>query len=303
VRPLRLRLTALIAALLVACQGSVPGTIARPTPTLDPDSVFFAAGAELPVLQNVLTSDPDDDDTNKPATAPTGGVIIRKSSNTLVLKAPAQPVGPRRVGIQIGHWKTEEAAADLAKLRGQIGARWDDVAEVDVNLDIGKRVQGLLIAKGIVVDLIPTTIPAGYVADAFVAIHADSDGVGELSGFKLAHGKLRGPFEDSLVAALKESYANATGFDYDATHITVDMRYYYAFNWGRFQHTTSPHTPAAILEMGYLSSDDDRAFLTERADKVADGIAAGIMKFLSDTPRSQIFKDDIVVQLPKPTSP
>jgi len=50
-----------------------------------------------------------------------------------------------------------------------------------------------------------------------------------------------------------------------------------------------------ILEMGYISNDDDRALMLDHADLVAGSIADGIMKFLSDTPRSNIFGQDLLV--------
>ena len=292
-------LLALALCALVGCQAAVP--IAAPRPTGDADLLLIPAGAPLPVLQSDFTSDPTDDDSFKPAISPAGGAYLRRSTNSILLRVPQPPQGPRRVGIQVGHWKTDEVPAELHKLLGAGGAIWGDVAEVDVNMDIAKRVSAILIRSGVVVDLLPTTVPEGYVADAFLALHADSDGSGELSGFKMADGPLRGPFEDRLLKDVRDAYAKATGMDYDATHVGVDMRYYYAFNWARFLHTTSAHTPAAILEMGYISSDDDRRVLTEQADSVAAAIASGLLKFLADTPRSQIFHDDIVVPLPKAT--
>ncbi|HEX9266631.1 MAG TPA: N-acetylmuramoyl-L-alanine amidase, partial [Candidatus Limnocylindria bacterium] len=105
----------------------------------------------------------------------------------------------------------------------------------------------------------------------------------------------RGPYEDALLNDIKDSYGAATGLDYDPTHITSQMRGYYPFSWSRFQHAVAAHTPAVILEMGYLSNDDDRALMLDRADLVAGSIADGIMKFLSDTPRSTIFGQDLVV--------
>src|SRR5204863_6810893 len=137
------------------------------------------------------------------------------------------------VGIRVGYWQTADVPPQLHKVIGGSGAIWGDVTEIEVNMDIGKRVASLLTKQGVVVDLLPTTVPEGYVADAFLALHADSDGIGELSGFKMAHGPLRGPFEDRLLLDIRDAYAKATGMDYDATHIGVDMRYYYAFNWGR----------------------------------------------------------------------
>jgi hypothetical protein len=52
--------------------------------------------------------------------------------------------------------------------------------------------------------------------------------------------------------------------------------------------------------MGYLSSDADRALLTDHADRIAGAIAVGLLRFLNDTPRSEIFRDDIVIPLPRP---
>jgi N-acetylmuramoyl-L-alanine amidase len=298
------RIAVLIAAALVvvACQA---GPLVAPPAfqaSTDPDLTFVPAGAPLPVLQSALTSDPNDDDTQKPAVSPAGGSYLRHSTNSIVLRIPTPPQGPRRVGIQVGHWNTDDVPPELHKLIGANGAIWGDVAEVDVNMNIAKRVTALLTKQGVVVDLLPTTVPEGYVADAFVALHTDSDGVGELSGFKLAHGKLRGPFEDRLLSDLQDAYAKGTAMDYDGTHVGVDMRYYYAFNWGRFQHATSAHTPAAILEMGYISSDDDRRLLTAEPDRIASAIASGVLRFLAETPRAQIFQKDIVVPLPPPVA-
>ena len=292
----------LLASLLVGCQGSaVP--ILRSTATVNTDETFVPAGAPLPVLQSSLTSDPTDNDSFVPALAPPGGAILRRSTNSIVLRVPAPLQGPRRVGIQVGHWKTDEAPPELSRLIPQTGTIWGAVTEVDVNLDVAQRVAALLTRQGIVVDLLPSTVPVGYVADAFLALHADSDGIGELSGFKLAHGPLRGPFEDRLVTDIKDAYGSGTGMAYDAEHIGLNMLYYYPFNWSRFQHAAAAHTPAAILEMGYLSSDDDRPLLIDHPDRIAGAIANGLLRFLSDTPRSQIFKDDLVIPLPPVPAP
>jgi N-acetylmuramoyl-L-alanine amidase len=210
------------------------------------------------------------------------------------------------VAIQAGHWKSDEAPDELRRLIPQTGAEWEGVTEVEINLDIAQRVGVILNSKGIAVDILPTTIPVGYVADAFVALHADSDGVGANSGYKMAHGARRGPYEDALLNDIKDSFGAATRLDYDATHVTRNMTGYFAFNWSRFQHAVAAHTPAVILEMGYVSSDDDRALMTDRADVVATSIADGIVKFLNDTARSQIFGQDLVVPAfpsrPRPTA-
>jgi len=267
---------------------------------LGSDPNFVPAGAPL----GQIGSDPDDPNDPWSAAAPPGGVIVQtpgptagpSATGTLRIPIPKNvPAGPRRVAIQAGHWKSDEAPDELRRLIPQTGAAWEGVTEVEINLDIAQRVSVILNSKGIAVDVLPTTIPVGYVADAFVALHADSDGVGENSGFKMAHGARRGPYEDALLNDIKDAYGAATGLDYDARHVTRNMTGYFGFSWTRFQHAVAPHTPAVILEMGYVSSDDDRALMLDRADLVANSIADGIMKFLTDTPRSQIFGQDLVV--------
>jgi N-acetylmuramoyl-L-alanine amidase len=252
----------------------------------------------------MIGSDPGDPDDPWSAAAPPGGAIVEtpgptagpNATGTIRIPVPrAIPTGPRRVGIQAGHWKTDEAPAELRRLEVQTGAEWEGITEVEINLDIAQRVAVILNSHGIAVDLLPTTIPTGYVADAFVALHGDSDGVGEWSGFKLAHGSRRGPHEDALLASLKEHYGAASGLAYDPTHISNNMRGYYGFSWSRFQHAVAAHTPAVILEMGYVSHDHDRALMLDKADVLAAGIAEGIMRFLSATPREAIFSQDLVV--------
>jgi N-acetylmuramoyl-L-alanine amidase len=129
----------------------------------------------------------------------------------------------------------------------------------------------------------------------FLALHADGDGTGEKSGFKIAHGSRRGPYEDKLVSVLRDEYGKYTGLDWDATGISRNMTNYYSFNWGRYQHAAAAHTPAVILEMGFLSNDHDRDVMVNHADGVAVAIVNGIQRFLDDVPRSKIFGEDLVV--------
>jgi N-acetylmuramoyl-L-alanine amidase len=252
----------------------------------------------------MIAADPDDPEDPWSAAAPPGGVIVQKPGPTASAGAPSTiripvpknvPSGPRRVAIQAGHWKSDEAPAELRRLIPQTGAAWEGASELEINLDIAKRVGIILNSKGIAVDILPTTIPVGYVADAFVALHADSDGVGENSGFKMAHGARRGPYEDALLNDIKAAFGAATGLDYDARHVTRNMTGYFAFSWSRFQHAVAAHTPAVILEMGYVSNDDDRALMLDKADVLAAAIADGVLKFLNETPRSKIFGQDLVV--------
>jgi N-acetylmuramoyl-L-alanine amidase len=291
----------------------VAGLRIGPMTGIASDPNYVPAGAPL----GMIGSDPDDPDDPWSAAAPPGGVVVQtpgpsagpSATSTIRIPVPKNvPTGPRRVAIQAGHWKTDEAPDELRRLIPQTGAEWEGVTEVEINLDIAQRVGVILNSKGIAVDILPTTIPVGYVADAFVALHADSDGVGVNSGFKMAHGSRRGPYEDALLDDIKNAFGAATHLDYDALHITSNMRGYFAFNWSRFQHAVAPHTPAVILEMGYVSNDDDRALMLDHADVLASAIASGVMKFLDETPRSKIFGQELVVpafparpQRPSPT--
>jgi N-acetylmuramoyl-L-alanine amidase len=207
------------------------------------------------------------------------------------------PDGPRRIGIQIGHWEAEIAPPELgARIRTQTGTSWGGVNERDINRDIALRIKKVLEPQGYIVDVLPVTLPNGYLADAFVSLHGDGDGTGENSGFKMAYMTRRTPYEAALLAAIKETYGAATGLSYDQDRTTRDMVNYYAHNWRRFQNATSPFTPSVILEMGYVSSARDRALMTRQPDLLAKAIAAGIVSFLEAHPRETLFGKDLLVQ-------
>jgi len=289
---------AVVAAGVIGCGVVAPGTVPG-IPGVQPiGGVKVQAGAPLPMLQDI---DPEDLDPARDvpgvppvALAPPGGAIVQ--SNGVRIPKPAMPTGARRIGIQVGHWMTDQVPAELgSRITFQTGTSWAGVDEVDVNMDIAQRIKAQLTARGYIVDIIPTTVPLGYLADVFLALHADGDGTGENSGFKLAHGSRRGPYEDKLVALLRDEYAKVTGLSDDAEHVTRNMLGYYAFNWGRYQHAAAAHTPAAILEMGYLSNGHDRDVMVNHADGVATAIVNGIQRFLDDVPRSKIFGEDLIV--------
>jgi len=278
-----------IAATFIARAAS----LASPQRPADAKVLLVPAGAPIPLLEESY----GDSDMTPYAVAPPGGVIVQPG--TVRVPQPKAPAGPRKVGIQVGHWKLDEVPDELTRLVVQTGTTWNGVKEVDVNLDVAQRVGTLLKAKGVAVDIFGATVPAGYVADAFIALHADGDGTGENSGFKMAHNARRGPFEDRLLQTVREEYAKSTNMDYDGLHVTRSMLGYFVYNWSRYQHAVSPYTPGTILEMGYLSNDDDRAILVDHSDAVAAGIANGLLRFLNETPRDQIFGKELVVpQLP-----
>jgi N-acetylmuramoyl-L-alanine amidase len=212
------------------------------------------------------------------------------------LPPPTETAGPARkanygangkpkIGIQAGHWMSDQLPDQLASLRGQTGGSGGGVREVDFTLDMARLVTKLLQDAGYEVDLLPATVPADYTADAFVAIHADASTSGAPSGYKLARSRFS-PIpltDDALLKALTASYGAATGLRLD-DNITRNMTGYYAFNSRRRVYAVSKGTPAVIIETGYLTNAGDRTYLLAHKDTVANGIAQGVINFLNTRP-------------------
>lgn len=198
-----------------------------------------------------------------------------------------RPAGPLRVGIQSGHFDNDQVPDELRGLTGNTGAQVGAITERAVVRVIAELVQAELESAGIVVDLLPTTIPPGYVADAFVSIHADGNRDTSVRGHK--HAPPRRDYSGhsaALTAAIYESYGQATGLPTD-TAITNRMTAYYAFNWARYEHAIHPRTPAVIVETGFLTNAQDRAIIVDAPERAAAGIAAGILNFLQSDAVSQ----------------
>ena len=186
------------------------------------------------------------------------------------LGAAAQPVGRPRsphVGIVAGHWGNDSGAVCA-----------DGLTEQAVNFDVARRVVELLMARRYRVDLLQEFDPrlSGYAADALVSIHADScEFINEIAtGFKVARSaaSFEPETEDRLVGCLIERFGAATGLGFHENSITSDMTSYHNFS------EVAPDTPAAIIEVGFLYLD--RPILTGQPDRVAQGIAEGIVCFV-----------------------
>lgn len=212
-----------------------------------------------------------------PAAVP--GAIPKATSAAIV--TPAPPI-KAHVGLQVGHWESEDLPDELGILRTEHGASAGGYNEVDINYAIAQRVAALLRARSITVDILPATVPSGYTADAFIAIHSDYNNSPTMNGFKLAR------FRDSAIPARDDALLNAITVDYGAatgqsrdTYITRAMTGYYAFNNADFQHAIAPQTPGVIIELGFLTNGADRTLLTERQETVATGLSTGIIRFLT----------------------
>ena len=174
-----------------------------------------------------------------------------------------------RVGIVSGHQGNDSGTVCT-----------DGVTEAQVNFDHALRAASLLRAQGYTVDILDEFDARlkGYVADVLLSIHADSCAyINELAtGFKVARvlDSRLPEAEDRLVACLTARYKAATGLRFHANTVTYDMTKYHAF------YEIDPNTPAAIIETGFMNLD--RAVLTRKADRVAQGIVDGIQCYLNE---------------------
>ncbi len=191
-----------------------------------------------------------------------------------------RPEGPLKVGIQAGHWKNSELPDELDRIRNNGGTSNKQIAEWEVNLRIAEETKKLLEAEGIVVDIIPATVPPAYWADAFISIHSDGNTNSSVSGYKIA-----APRRDlsnksnELVKLIEEKYGEETGLEKDP-NITRNMTGYYAFSWRRFQHAIHPMTPAVIVETGFLTNPSDAKLITNTPEIPAKAIADAVLIFL-----------------------
>jgi N-acetylmuramoyl-L-alanine amidase len=181
---------------------------------------------------------------------------------------PTKP--PKKIGLVAGHWSTNPRKYDPGAVCP------DGLTEVEINLAVAQLVKALLEDEGYAVDLLEEfdAMLDGYQADALVSIHADSCNVPEASGFKVAsvlHSAVPEE-EDRLVTCLREEYQKATGLSFHAHSITYHMTEYHAF------YEIAAQTPGAIIETGFMAAD--RQILVDQQDKVAEGIASGIICFL-----------------------
>jgi N-acetylmuramoyl-L-alanine amidase len=215
--------------------------------------------------------------------APPYGLASRAAAHPSVPAWPAilRPPGPWRVGIQAGHWRVEELPEEQYRLRDSTGARYGRFREAELNLEVARRVADLLRASGARVDLLPARVPAGYRADAFVAVHADGADRPGARGWKAATPWRASEAARRLREALAGTYPRFTGLPEDRFGTTSYMRGYYAFSPHRYEHAIDPRTPAVILEMGFITVREDRETLFGDPQAAALGFAAGIVRFLS----------------------
>jgi N-acetylmuramoyl-L-alanine amidase len=173
------------------------------------------------------------------------------------------------IGIVSGHYGFDPGAVCS-----------NGTTEAELNLEIATLVQKKLADLGYTVDLLEEFDDRldGYQGLLLLSIHLDSCEYvnDQATGFKVAAALSESNVASSqrLITCLSEKYAEVTGLPYHAGSVTEDMTYYHAFS------EIDPATTAAIIEAGFMNMD--YRFITEETDRIAEGIVAGILCFLSE---------------------
>ena len=200
-----------------------------------------------------------------------------------LMPMPTPTPAPRayKVALQAGHYKMNELPPALAPISKQLGTYGGGRNEPQLTFDMAQRTAKLLQDQGVQVDVLPATVPTGYTADAFVSLHADGATSKDRRGYKVStrYESMVAVQDALLVEALTEEYNAATGLPQDY-RIGDDMRDYYAFTPLRPNYRVSLYTPAAIIEMGFMTNAADRELLFDAPDRAAQGLANGIIRFL-----------------------
>lgn len=189
-----------------------------------------------------------------------------------------------RIGIVAGH----SGRPQDPNFEEDPGAVCDDgLTELEINEAVARRVVTILSQDRYMVDLLTEFDPRleGYQADVLVSIHSnDCQDYGPAgTGFNAASASARQTTrgqDEKLLACLISQYAATTGLP-QHYGLTYDMTDYHTFS------EVAVDTPTAIIEIGFLRND--RAFLTQQQDLIAQGIVNGIRCFLlpdSSTPAS-----------------
>lgn len=210
--------------------------------------------------------------------------ISQDNKNTFALidSEKIQKKAKIKVGIQAGHWQNDQLPDEFLNLRAYGGGvTYRELEEWEVNYNIGKKLQTILVEVGFEAELLPATIPEGYEADAFIALHADGNDYSYVNGFKMASSVFDQTNQaDKLADEIEKYYQTKTQLKKDL-NITKDMTHYYAFNYQKFTHSVSSKTPAVIIELGFLTNAHDRDLLLNHSDRVAQAIGDGVINYFN----------------------
>ncbi len=209
-----------------------------------------------------------------PTPAPTQASLAPLAAPTITLA----PAAAKRVGLQVGHWESGSLPAEQAHLRFNSGQSFNGIYERDLNYGLASAIATKLMAQGVSVDILPATVPAGYTADAFIAIHSDYASDPNIRGYKTGLPWRASAAALALRDALDRRFASTEQPFHNAVNAT--MRGYYAFNYLRYDHAITPATPGVIIEVGFITNPADFTLLTAGQDELAATITQGISDFL-----------------------
>lgn len=240
-----------------------------------------------PVPPSDITPDPDA--TLVPTSVPFFPILQLPQLPTAVPTLKPTPVIPD-VAIVAGHWAN--ASEDSAPTVHDSGAVCPDgLREVDITKSVTDKTLAILHQRGYHTELLEEfdprykTVNPDFNPRAFLSIHADSCLQGAdyafATGYKIAHAEPSDNQveDDRLVTCLTRGYDRvAVKYDkpFNVNTITRAMTEYHAFR------KIDPQTPAAIIELGFLGNDRD--FLVNHQDEMAQGLAKGLDDFLKGSP-------------------
>lgn len=153
------------------------------------------------------------------------------------------------------------------------------INEKDINLDIAKRVEAILLSKGINVTMTRnidtfvsledrTIITANKNPDIFVSIHVNSSVKPEILGIETHY------YHQNSLELAQTVHASLISY------INTKDRGLFKSKFYVINHTA---VPAILVETGFISNDCERAELVseQRKQQTAQAIAEGILKYLN----------------------
>ena len=209
--------------------------------------------------------------------------------------------GTRTVVLDPGHGGDDKGASSPRNVHEKL-----------VVLDVAKRVQAKLEARGINVELTRESDrnlsldarcrkAAALRADLFVSIHANSAGKKrDIRGAETFVLALPGRYSSNSYGSGKPPTSLCTGNRYDIANMALGYRIQQnlikatgqedrGVKRARFEVLRDAPCPAALVEMAFLSNPKDEAIAIDPAgrDRIARGIADGIAAYLTDVNRAK----------------
>ncbi len=210
-------------------------------------------------------------------------------------------VGTRTVVLDPGHGGDDKGASSPRNVHEKL-----------VTLDIANRVRNRLESRGIKVQLTRESDrnlalssrcskATALKADLFVSIHANSAGKNrDIRGAETFVLALPGRYSSNSYGGGKIPTASNTGNRYDLANMALGYRIQQnliratgqedrGIKRARFEVLRDAPCPAALVETAFLSNPKDEAIIIDPAgrDRIARGIADGIVAYLADVTRSK----------------